>query len=65
MEPKLNCRKDTELKELNQAGPRLRPAIATILFFFIEALLMQKETEQNVLKETTCVRKCNIILLGT
>lgn len=65
MEPKLNCRKDTELKELNQSGPRLRPAIATILFFFTEAPLMQKKAEQNVLKDTTYVRKCNVILLGT
>lgn len=34
MEPKLNCRKDSKPEELNKAGPRLRPAIGTIMDLF-------------------------------
>lgn len=60
MEPKLNCRKDTELEELNQAGPRLRPVIGTIWVSFIGAPLAQEEREQeqserhNLCEEVQC-----------
>ena len=64
MEPKLNCRKDAELEELNQAGPRLRPVIGTISVSFTGAP-GAKGKGAGTSRKTTCVRGGNVILLGS
>lgn len=64
MEPKLNCRKDTELKKLNRAEPGLRPAIAANHFGFFSQGPDAKGKRQDMLKDTPCTRKGDIVLFG-
>lgn len=65
MEPKLNCRKDAKLEELNQAGPRLRPGMGAILVSVTGAPLAQEEGEQEHAAGHNCVRKCSVPLPGS
>lgn len=57
MEPKLNYRKDSKAKELNKAGPTLRPAIGTILGLLSnEPPWYERKGNRNKLAGRACVR---------